>query len=647
MEIEEKYTFDLTKMYKDLNEFDKCLNDAKKYLVAFDKFKGKLNNKEILLNYFIQMSEMKVQVYSLLDFINTSADLKMNDNDIKVRKNMLESFLNEFSVNNVPIDVELSKLDDKLLDDCINDIRFKDYKIKLESIKRNKVHTLSEKEENIVALMGSFSSGFEDIYKNIMNNDLSYEPVMVDGKLEKLTKSNLLTFYKNKNEEVRKQAFLNVNKAISNRANSAITAYIYKLKQECFDLKLRNYSTVLDAVLDGEQIPKEVYYKLIDKTLENVGIIEKFNKIKQKALGLKEYHSYDSYLPISSGVDKKLSIERQLEIMREALKPLGEKYVSNIDLALKERWFDLYPDEKNKVNNTYANADYRTKQPLIFMHQNYDFDSLGALIHEFGHAVNFKYSIENQIVDNYGNSIYNAEIASTVNEILLANYLYQNAQNEDEKIFYLEQMIDNFIGTVMIQAKFSMFEDFAYKLVENDEPITVDILCDKWYEINNQFNGKSFDKIEEEKQFKKGAGFISIHHFVYYTYYVFNYATSYTCAYYIANKLLSGDKKMQEDYLKFLAKGASEYPNAQCEAMGIKLQTGKPFDVLYKDMNDKLCELDRLVTLRRLKELEKQNKQNKFEETKKNKKLKKVDNAIDNEKTTCSSSKEIWVKIYF
>ncbi|MGN1227918.1 MAG: hypothetical protein ACI4TX_04670, partial [Christensenellales bacterium] len=533
MEKDKKYCWKLDDFYKDLNEFDNDFKNVQKYLSAFGKYKNHLGEKDVLLEYLNLKTKMNNEVDKLAMYMFLSEDLNFNDDEIKLRKDKLENFFSKLSIILTPLETELSKQSEKYFDDCINDKRFYDYKMKLDIAKNSRIHTLSEKEENIFALMSSFNSGFEDIYTNIMNNDMTHKPVIVNGKEEKLTSQNYITFLKNEDREVRKQAFINRTEAINKRYNSAITAYIYKIKQDCMDLKLRKYDSMLDAVLEEDKIPKEVYYKLVDKVQANADFVQKFYEIKKRALHFDKFYVYDSYLPLVSKVDKKLTIEEQLNIMRKALQPLGDDYCSNIDKAIAENWFDLYPDD-NKVDRTFATMSSSLKHPYVFMHQRFDLDSLGDLIHEFGHAVNFRYIMDKQTSNNNGSSIYNAEIASITNEILLANYQYNNTNDLDEKIFYLEKIIDNFIGTMITQTKFSQFEDFAYKLVENDEPITVDILCNKWVELSKLYNGKSFDKIEEAEKFKNGAGFIVIHHFVYSAYYVFNYATSYACAYNIA-----------------------------------------------------------------------------------------------------------------
>lgn len=595
-EKNKKYSWNLKEYYNSLEDYDKDFERVQVYLNAFDGFKGNLNNKEVVLKYFKTNTKISEELEKLGMFISLSEDLDFNDNEIKKRSDLLDLFYNKLDLVLTPLSTELSKQSTEFFDDCMSDPRFANYKMKLDKIKANRIHYLSEKEENIFALMGSFNSGFEEIYTNIMNNDMRYRPIMVNGKEEKVTSHNLITFYKNEDREVRKQAYLSNADAISKRVNSAVTAYIYKLKLDCMDLKLRKHTSMLDAVLESEKIPKEVYYKLIEKVEANRDFSDRFYEIKKRSLGYDKYYAYDSYLPLSPKANKKLTIEEQIEIMRKALQPLGEEYCKNIDKAINENWFDLEPSD-SKLDRTFATMSYALRKPYVFMQQNYDLDSLEALVHEFGHAVNFEYIIKNQPKPTSGVSIYCAEIASVTNELLLADYLYKNTNDLDEKIYYLENLISGFMGTLITQAKFSQFEDYAYKLVENGEPITVDKLCDEWYKINKKYNGK-FDEIEEMEQYKKGQGFISIHHFVYYAYYVFNYATSYTCASVIASKILSGDQEMKKKYLEFLSKGSSQYPDEQVKEMGIDLSTGEAYDLVFKDMNEKLAELDALVELR-------------------------------------------------
>lgn len=598
-EKKEQYCWDLSKIYQNIGQLDNDIEKVNKYLNAFDKFKGHMNDKEMVLEYFKLKSNLTADLDKIQSYISLGQDLDFNNMELKEREDVFDNFLNELNVKLTPISTELSKQSVEFLDSLINDARFHNYKMRIDSIKTSRKHVLSDKEEGIFALMGTFADGFEDVYTNIMNNDMSFKPIIVDGKEVKLTSANLAMYLKHKDRDVRKQAFLNNYEAVSKRINSAINSYIYKLKMSCCDLKIRNYESMLDGVLESEKIPKEVYYKLISKVEQNASFVKNFYELKKRAFKFDKFYNYDASLPLSVKADKKLTIEEQFDILKKALSPLGERYVAEIDKAIKDRWFDLYQSD-TKLDSTFATMCYELKQPYVFMHQRFDYDSLQDLAHEFGHAVNFDFIMQKQTRENSGTAIYTAEIASTTNEILFLNYLYKNTNNIDEKIYFLEKYIETFIGTVITQTQFSQFEDYAHKLVENGEPITVDILCNKWAEIANKYNGGVFDEIEELKPYKKGQNFIRIHHFVYYNYYVFNYATSYTSAFNIANKILNGDTRTRDKYLEFLSKGSIEYPNDQVLEMGIDLSSDEPYELIFKDMNEKMKELDALVELREM-----------------------------------------------
>lgn len=598
-EKDERFKWDLNRYYKNLEEFDKDFESKKFYLNAFDKFAGNLGNKDVLLQYLKLLTQVSLDLEKPETFIFCKQDLDKNNAEIAKRADMLDLFDEQLGIKLTPLSTELSKQSEEYFKDCINDKAFEDYKIKLTRIRDARKHILSAKEENIFAILSSSLGGYSEVYRQAMEMDRKFKPVMVNGKEEKLTNANLITFLTNEDREVRKQAVYNNTEALNNVANSAISAYIYKVKVDCADLNIRKYDSVLSGSLESEKIPESVYRTLLKVVNENIGFKEKFHSIRRRGLGFKDYYSFDSYIPLVKGIEKKYTIEEQLEILKKALKPLGEEYVKNVDIATNNHWFDLYADD-GKGDRTYATFDYSMKQPYVFMQQNYDIESLGALAHEFGHAVNFKYTFENQKQPKAGSYVYTAEIASTINEILLSNYMLENTNNIDEKIYYLEKMLGNFIGTVITQTLYTEFEDFVYGLAEKGKPLTIDILCNKWYELIEKYNGKSYDKCKEMEDFKKGIGFIDIHHFMYYTYYVFKYATSFTCAYTIASKILKGDKQMQEKYLEFLGKGSSSFPDEQVKAMGIDLSDSKPYDVMFKEMNEMLNELDALVELKQM-----------------------------------------------
>lgn len=599
-EKDERFKWDLNRYYKDLEEFDKDFEDKKLlYVDAFDKFAGKLGDKKVLLEYLNLQAKMILDLEKIEMYVFCRQDLNKDDGEIAKRADMFDLFDEQLNLKLVPLATELSRQSMDFLNECINDPEFKDFKMKLIKIRDRRKHVLSTEEENIFALVSSPLSGYSEVYRQAMDKDKKYKPVIVDGKEEKLTDANILTFLTNENRDVRKQSSYNMTEGLNNVANSAITAYIYKLKADCADLKIRKYDSVLSSSLESEHIPESVYRTLLKVVNDNVDFKEKFHSIRRRALGFKNYYSFDCYLPIVKGIDRKYSIDEQFEILKKALLPLGEEYVKNIDFAVNNHWFDLYPEDC-KSNRTFATFDYSMKQPYVYMQQNYDIESLLALAHEFGHAVNFNYSMKKQPRSNASVYTYTAEITSTTNELLVNKYLLENTNNIDEKIYFLEKLISNFIGTVVTQTLYTEFEDFAYGLVENGKPITVDILCEKWYELLQKYNGKAFDKCVDMEKFKKGISFIEIHHFMYYTYYVFNYATSFTCAYIIASKILKGDKELKAKYLEFLSKGSSSFPDDQVKEMGIDLSDVKTYETMFSEMNEMLNELDALVELKQM-----------------------------------------------
>lgn len=590
-ESKEELKWDLTKVYKSKEEWDEDFQKFKELSKQYPAFRGKLSDKEHLLTYlklngkFLKLSE-RLSAYTSL-----AEDIDVHNSVYQEMSSMYEDFGSKFDAETAFIDVELSKLSAEFIDECLKDERFKTHRLYLEAIKESAKHTLSEKEEQLYGLVGSFAGGFSAIRDCLYEKELKFDPVIVDGEEKELTIENAIVFYKNKDREVRKQAYLNIQKGLSDKMYSGATAYIYNLKMSSFDLKLRNYSTYLDTVLERARIPKEVYYKLIEKTRQNVDIKDEYYKLIKEFYNFDHMYGYDAHLSLSKKSEKVYTFDEQIEIMKKAFAPLGEDYVKMLDQAVKDRWFDVYSSSE-KATGGYCCYIYG-ENPHILLNSNDDYDSLTTIAHEFGHGVHGYLSIKNQPFELYDMPIYLAEIASTTNEILLNKFLIASADNVDDKIFYLENGLKTALGTINTQVMYSEFEDYAHKLIENNEPISPEILNNKWKELSDYYSGKTIESFGNSKN----CSWTSIRHF-FYNYYVYKYATSYTCANYIATKILSGDKEMLKKYMEFLASGGNDYPNEILHKMGIYLENGEAYDVVFNDIRNSLTELKTLVKMR-------------------------------------------------
>ena len=580
-----KFKWNLTDIYPTIDLWNKDFEWLNDNCDKFSTFKGKLNDKKILKEYndFSRDYIDKLEKVFLYTFLNHDVDLK---NSVYLeQRSMIENLETKLSSITAYVSPELASYSNEYLQELINDEDFKNHKMEYQSIIDNKKHILSEKEENIMSLMSSFSSGFSNIFDSLTESDMKFDPIIVNGKEEKLTEEKLSLYLTNSDREVRRQAFKNIYKTYGQFAFTISNAYIYNVKMNSFDLKLRNYNSLLQASLEGNKIPESVYYNLIKNVSNNVNLLHKYYEIMKKKLNLEDFSFYDTYVSLFDEPKIKYDVETQFETIKKALSVLGEDYVDNLDFALSQHWIDAYSDD-NKAGGGYNIAVYNS-HPYILLNDNENYNSMSTMAHELGHAMHSFYSNANQPSELASYSIFVAEVASTVNEILLSKYMIKNAKTEEEKFYYIDQYIKTIKGTVFRQTMFSEFEDFAHKLCENNQPLSQKILDDKYLELNHKYFGDAV-KIDESLKHE----WLRISHF-YRPYYVYKYATSFTVACYIVNSILNNEPNALENYKTLLKSGGNDWPNEILKKVGVDLSTDAPYISMFEDLENLIKEVDK------------------------------------------------------
>lgn len=584
-EIDNKYKWDLTKLYKNNKEWQKDYEFVKNNFEKLASFKGYLNN-DLKLKEFLEYENFIGQKLSKLAYYSyLSHDVELNNSEYVEQLGLienLESLIMSATSFELP---ELNAFSDEKLNELIINPQFEKYNNLFKQILLNRKHLLSEKEENALSLVNSFAGGFSRVYDEITETDLKMKPILINGKEQELTSENYSLYITNEDRNVRKQAYNNLYDAFKSVSHSTAISYIYYLKSTAFDLKLRNYSSLLEESLYSEQIDKNVYYNLINNVNNHLDLMHRYYALLKKVKNIDDFKFYDTYLSIANKLDKHYSYETQQQIVKDCLSVMGNDYVNNLQKAFDNNWIDVYSTE-NKSSGGYNFCIYGY-EPHVFLNDNGNYNSLSTLAHELGHAMHSVYSNKNQCYEKADVSIFIAEIASTVNEILLNKYLLKIATSKEEKIFLLDQFIKNTKATVFRQTMFSEFEDYAHKLVENDKPISLDILNNEYVSLLKKHFGNTTeidDKIIYE--------WIRISHF-YRSYYVYKYSTSYVCANYIASNIFNGNKTMLNNYLKLLSSGSSDYPTNLLKIVGIDLTKNDAYNLLFDELELAISKLEK------------------------------------------------------
>lgn len=583
--IEKKYKWSLEKMYSSQDEIDSDIKKAEKLTEDIALYKGKISeSSENLLEVFriLEDASRTIEKLYVYTHMRHHEDTRINENQAEsVKTEMLST---NFGVASSYIVPEIMAMSDERLNDYLNDEKMSFYKKYMEDILRDRPHTLSEKEEQILASVSEISNVSESVYDMLAYADMEFPEIEGEnGEKIKIDHFNYSNLIKSRNRRVRKDAFEGEFSTYRKYKNTFASSLYGAVKSEIFYSKMRKHNSAIEASLFADNISVDVYRNLIDAVSDSIPALGKYVDIKKKVLGVDELHMYDLYVPLSEKFEYKITYKEAQEIILNALKPLGEEYLSIIRKAFDERWIDVYENE-GKKGGAYSWGCYDS-HPYILMSYTDDLNSLFTLIHELGHSVHSYYSRTSQpyIYSDY--RIFVAEVASTTNELLLINYLLENAKEKDEKIYLLNYYLEQFRTTVHRQTMFAEFEMIAHEKAEAGNPLTADEFTEIYYGLNKKYYG-DYMNVDE----LVGIEWARIPHF-YSNFYVYKYATGFSAASALSSMILSEGKEAVDRYIEFLKSGGSEYPLDQLRRAGVDMEkkesVEKALDV-FRELVEKL-----------------------------------------------------------
>lgn len=586
--INEKYTWDLSKIFKDEKEYNDSLDKAYKLIDELKTYKGKiLSSSTSLYNFLIKNEECerlieKIYVYSYLTYFDNG-----NDNLAKEKSIKATNLYYNCNENLSFIRSEILSSNKDVIDNYLKENKkLEKYKFSFEKLFRYKEYTLSEKEENIIALALSALSVSDESYNALNNLDVNFGYIKIDNKKVELTNANYISLISNNDRKVRKNTFKLLYKFYKNHINTISNLYLGSIKEKFFISKSRGYKNPLIASLYADNIKEELYNNLIKVTNNNLGLLHSYLDIKNNILGLKKMHIYDIYLSLDNKIKDKITFDESINILLDALKPLGDNYLQTFKELISKRCVDVYP-KKGKRSGAYQWSSYDTL-PYVSLNHVDDLDSLSTFSHEMGHAMHSYYSNNTQDYIHADYPIFLAEIASIVNEILLSEYLLSKSSNEN-KIKYLSELLEKIRATVYRQVMFSEFEKECYDKYSKNIALTKDELCNSYYDLNKKYFGKNII-IDEEIKYEWSR----ITHF-YTPFYVYKYSTGFICALIIAKKLLDNEENFKEKYIDFLSSGSNDYPLEIIKKLGIDLEKEETLEIAFNYFKEKINELKELT----------------------------------------------------
>ena len=583
--IEEKYKWKIDTMYPSEAYIEKDIEKVKEYIEKVKEYKGKLSESKEVLYDALNISEKSSRVLQNLyvyTHMKQHEDTRINANQAIATK--IEMLSTELSMATSYIVPEIISIDEKKLEEFFRCEKLKFYKQYVDDIIREKPHTLSEKEEEILAAASDLSNVSENVYDMLSFADLEFPEIDDEkGNNVRITHSNFSTFLKSKNSTIRKNAFEALYSTYDRYKNTFASTLYGGIKSEIFYSKIRKYESALEASLFQDDISIDVYNNLIKSVNENLDTLNKYIEIKKKLLNLDEIHMYDLYVPLTDKFDMKIPYESAKDIILKALKPLGKEYLDIVKKAFDEGWIDVYENE-GKQGGAYSWGSYDSN-PYILMSYKDDLNSLFTLIHELGHSLHSYYSRNNQPYLYSSYKIFVAEVASTLNELLLINYLLENSNSKEERIYLLNYYLEQFRTTVYRQTMFAEFEKITHEKVESGEPLTSDEFTSIYYNLNKKYYGDS-TVVDEQI----GLEWARIPHF-YSNFYVYKYATGFSAASALSQQILTEGQIAVDRYLEFLKSGGSEYPLVQLKNAGVDMEKKESVDKaleLFSILVDKL-----------------------------------------------------------
>ena len=550
-EIPQQYKWKMEDMYESNEAWEADFEKLQKGIEELKQFEGTLEKSAENL---LKMQETCDELNQLAEKVYVYANQRLHEDTSNAYYQGLsgraQMLLVQMSEAGSYIEPEILNISEKKLEEILKTEAIAKYETYYRRLLRRKEHVLSKEMEELLAGAAEVAEGPKDIFMMFNNADIKF-PVIAgeDGEPVEITHGKYVKLLESQDREVRKAAFMGLYETYGKFKNTLAATYCANVKQAGFFAKARKYESSLNDALDGSAIPVEVYDSLIESVHAHLPALHEYVKVRKEKLGVEELHMYDLYVPMVGEADKKIPYEEAKEVVLNGLAPLGEDYLELLKKGFNEGWIDVYENE-GKRNGAYSWGAYGT-HPYVLLNYQDNLNNVFTLAHEMGHALHSYHSDEAQDYIYAGYKIFVAEVASTCNEALLIRYLLDNSKDDKEKAYLLNYFLEQFRGTLFRQTMFAEFEKIAHAKSEAGEPLTAEVLCDIYYELNKQYFGED---IVVDKEI--ALEWARIPHF-YTPFYVYQYATGFSAAIAISSKILRGEPGIEEKYKKFLSSGSS------------------------------------------------------------------------------------------
>lgn len=578
----DKDKWDLSSLFKTTDEWEAALKEVKSSFASFKEYKGRLGDSDTLLEALRGYEAADERAEAVSEYASLLYYADCTDSAAQDMRGRVQILLVEAGEETSFFESEIQSIEDNKIKEWMEREDYAPYRVFLTRLLRRKEHTLSEKEERLLSLQGQSGATSSTAFGALTNADMHFGSVRADGKEMPLTQGNWGSFMENPDRAVRREAYTKFYSVFDEHKETLAALYAGQAAQDVFIMKARGYKSCLSRSLYHDNVDESVYRGLIETVQNNLDTLHRYYALVKRALKVDELRHYDVYAPLAEhGKKKRVPYEEAVDLCCAALSPLGREYTSTLRQGLLGGWVDRY-ERKGKRSGAFSSGSYKSHPFILLNYQDDTLRDVFTVAHEGGHSMHTLYSSSSNPYLQYNYSIFEAEVASTLNEELLFRYLLKNSNDDAQRRQLLERRAKDIVATLYRQTMFAQFELITHEMAEAGKPLTLDVLRTEYRRLLTEYFGEAMC-LEKESDLEC----LRIPHF-YSAFYVYKYATGMSAALSIAHRLEAGEAARQslsgwqservevQDYMAFLHSGGSRWPIDALKVAGVDMSTSRP-----------------------------------------------------------------------
>jgi oligoendopeptidase F len=590
-EIPESDKWDLTQLFADAGNWQEDFAWLQRTYPKLNEWKNRVGESAQTLADVLEFEKsLELKLERVYHYASLQLAEDSTNNEYLARIGQVQNLLTKIGEVSAFVVPEILAINDETFARFVANPALAEWRIKLHKIRRLKPHVLSVPEERLLALGSVALSGYDDTFSQLTDVDMKFG-VLTDesGREKPLTQSSFSSFLVKRDHELRRRAFHQFYAEFQDHQYTLAAALSYSVKADVFRARARHYPSALEAALFPDDVPVAVYQGLIKSVRGNLKPLFRYFDLRRRALGLRELHHYDTYVPLVPEIETRFSFHQAIEMVLASLAPLGKEYVAALAEGFRAgRWVDRY-ETKGKRSGAFSSGSYGAP-PYILMNFKEDvFADVYTLAHEAGHSMHSWFSQNSQLFQDYEYPIFLAEVASTFNEELLTHHLLEQTSDPKMRAYIINRQIDDLRGTLYRQTMFAEFENIIHTIEESGDALTLDVFKSEYRKLLHAYFAENF-MLDPELDLEC----LRIPHF-YHAFYVYKYATGISAAVALSQRVLAGEKRAVDAYLNFLRSGGSKFPLETLKAAGVDMATSEPIESTLRLFERRIAELEELL----------------------------------------------------